>query len=116
MVDRGQTFNVGQTVTILTDDGFLFVGEIVDCRVKLKCKCCDDDRGKDKCDHEHEHEHNHNDDVECDIFIELQLEANVEVGGPPGPAVVAFQEGQIVFINFCQIIAIAPGFPPTKKA
>jgi hypothetical protein len=108
MVDRGQTFNVGQTVTVLTDDGFLFVGQIVDCRVKLKCDCCDE-RGKDKCDDD-----KHKDNVECDTFIKLELEEDVEVGGPPGPSVVAFQEGQIVLINFCQIIAIAPGFPPVK--
>lgn len=108
MVDRGQTFNVGQTVTVLTDDGFLFVGQIVDCKVKLKCECCDD-RGKDKCDDD---KHNKKDDVECDTFLELELEEDVPVS--PGESDLAFQEGQIVFINFCQIIAIAPGFPPAK--
>lgn len=108
MVDRGQSFNVGQTVTVLAEEA-VFVGEIVDCKAKFKCNCCDDnDRGKDKCDDDKHKDKK--DDVECDTFLVLQLEEDVEVEGD-----IVFQEGQLVFINFCEITAIAPGFPPEKK-
>lgn len=126
-----QTFAVGQTVTVLTDDGFLFVGTIICCDSKFKCDICDDrltikenwhDKDKEKekeKDHKDkdckEKDHKKDNDHDCDRFLVLQLEEDVEVGGPPGPSVVAFEEGDTVFINFCQIIAIAQGFPPDKK-
>ncbi len=103
MVDRGQTFNVGQIVTVLAEET-VFVGEIVDCKAKFKCKCCDEEvRGK--WDNE-----KHEDEIECDTFLVLSLAEDVEVDNDD-----IFQEGQLVFINFCEITAIGPGFPPNGK-
>jgi hypothetical protein len=113
-----QTFAPGQSVTVLTDDGFLFVGKIISCDCKFECEVCDDDRLKhhSSCEDDHEDDHKKKKkEHECDRFLVLQLEEDVEVGGPPGPSVTAFEEGDTVFINFCQIIAIGQGFPPEKK-
>ena len=112
-----QSFAPGQTVTVLTDDGFLFVGTIIACDCEFKCEVCDE-RPLVNPNHKLTSDHKDKDkdkDGDCDRFLVLQLEQDVEVGGPPGPSIIAFEEGDTVFINFCQIIAIALGFPPTKK-
>ncbi len=120
-----QTFAPGQSVTVLTDDGFLFVGKIISCDCNFKCEVCDDKDDRpcpgpdwhDKDKHKDKDKDKHKDkDKDCDRFLVLQLEQDVEVGGPPGPSVIAFEEGDTVFINFCQIIAVGLGFPPVKKS
>lgn len=119
-----QSFAIGQTVTVLTDEEIVFVGTIICCEKKFKCDICDDrltikencDKEKEKEKEHKEKEHKKENDHDCDTFLVLQLEEDVEIEKHDrGYKKVVFEEGDTVFINFCQIIAIAQGFPPSKK-
>lgn len=113
-METRQTFAPGQSVTVLTDDGFVFVGKIIACECEFECEVCDEDRKHhNSCEEEHEEDHKKKRENERERFLVLQLEEDVEV--ETGSSEVVFEEGDTVFINFDQIIAIGQGFPPEKK-